>query len=210
MEILNKIKLFVLVAGLLLVNTYVLKAQDYKKLQDAFVASYSFENNKEYQKAIEALKKVYDGESYELNVRLGWLYYYAGNYPESISFYTKAIHLKPYSIEARFGYALPASAMGNWNNVLNQYFEILKIDAGNYTANYRVGLIYYNRKDYALAYKYFEKIANMYPFDYDATHMYAWANYRMGKVREAKVLFYKTLLIKPGDSSALEGLSLIK
>ena len=199
-----------MLTGLILVLANNLSAQDYKALQEAFISSYTYENNKDYHKAADALKKVYDNDSYEINVRLGWLYYYAGNYPESIVYYAKAIKLKPYSIEARFGFALPASAMGNWNLVLEKYSEILKIDPNNYTANYRTGLIYYNRKDYATAYKYFEKVANMYPFDYDATHMYAWANYRMGKLREAKVLFNKTLLIKPGDSSALEGLGLIR
>jgi tetratricopeptide (TPR) repeat protein len=210
MEILKKIKIIIVMTSLFFVQAKNLSGQDYKALQDAFISSYTYENNKNYLKAVDALKKVYDNESYEINVRLGWLYYFAGNYPESIVYYSKAIKLKPYSIEARFGYALPASAMGNWNLVLDKYNEIFKIDPSNYTANYRTGLIYYNRKDYAAAYKYFEKLANMYPFDYDATHMYAWANYRMGKTREAKVLFNKTLFIKPADGSALEGLGLIK
>jgi tetratricopeptide (TPR) repeat protein len=210
MEILKKILVSFFVFCLMLLKSGTLSAQDYKALQDAFVSSYAFEKNSNFIKAIDVLKGVYDVQSYEINVRLGWLYYNAKNYSESVSYYTKAIQLKPYSIEARFGYALPASALGNWNQVLNKYIEILKIDENNYTANYRIGLIYYNRKDYAAAFKNFEKLANMYPFDYDVTHMYAWTNYRLGKLREAKILFNKALLIKPGDASALEGLGLIK
>lgn len=210
MEILkNKIPgLFLIVIMILRVNS--LSAQDYKVLQDAFVSSYASESKSDFTQAIDVLKKVYDAQSYEINVRLGWLNYNAGNHNESVMYYLRAIQLKPYSIEARLGYALPASAMGNWNQVLAKYFEILKIDENNYIANYRIGLIYYNRKDYAAAYKNFEKLANMYPFDYDATHMYAWSNFRLGKLREAKILFNKTLLIKPGDASAVEGLGLIK
>lgn len=210
MEILKRPATGVLLFLMLNLGINGLFAQDFKKLQDAFIASYTYENNKNYSKAIEALKQVYDGQSYEINVRLGWLYYHAANYPESIKYYTKAIQLKPYSVEARFGYALPASALGNWNDVLKKYFEILEIDKNNYTANYRIGLIYYNRKDYAAAYRYFEKLANMFPYEYEVTHMFAWTNYRLGKLREARVLFQKTLLIKPGDSSATEGLKLIK
>jgi len=210
MEILKKPVTWIVLLFNLNIGIIHLYAQDFQKLQNAFIASYSYENNKNYAKAIDALKQVYDGQSYEINVRLGWLYYYAANYPESIKFYSKAIQLKPYSVEARFGYALPASAMGNWNDVLKKYFEILEIDKNNYTANYRIGLIYYNRKDYATAYRYFEKLANMFPYEYDVTHMFAWTNYRLGKLREARVLFQKTLLIKPGDSSATEGLKLIK
>lgn len=210
MEILRTTSYRILIILLLLLEGAGISAQDFKKLQEAFTASYSYENSKNYSKAIQALKQVYDAQSYEINIRLGWLYYYAGNYPESVNYYTKSIQLKPYSVEARFGYALPASAMGNWNQVLDKYVEILKIDPNNYTANYRMGLIYYNRKEYATAFKHFEKLANMFPFDYDAIHMYAWTNYRLGKLREAKVLFQKTLLIRPGDSSATEGLGLIK
>jgi tetratricopeptide (TPR) repeat protein len=210
MEILKKVTFRILMILLVLLTGNSLIAQDFNKIQKAFAASYNYENSKNYSKAIQELKQVYDAQSYEINIRLGWLYYYAGNYPESINYYTKSIQLKPYSVEARFGYALPASAMGNWNQVLDKYIEILKIDPNNYTANYRMGLIFYNRKEYATAFKHFEKLANMFPFDYDAIHMYAWTNYRLGKLREAKVLFQKSLLIKPGDSSATEGLGLIK
>ena len=116
----------------------------------------------------------------------------------------------PMSIEAKLGFCLPASALGNWEQIKTQYIEILKIDDKNYTANYRMGMILYGKQKYTEAFKYFEKIANLYPFDYDALLMYAWEHYRLQKPREAKVLFNKVLLNKPGDTSALEGLSLVK
>ena len=116
----------------------------------------------------------------------------------------------PYSIEARFGYVLPAAALGNWDKVLNQYFEIVKIDPQNTKANYRIGSIYYGRKDYANSFKYLEKVVNVYPFDYDGLLLYAWANFQLGKTKEAKLLFEKVLLLSPRDKSALEGLGLIK
>jgi len=40
--------------------------------------------------------------------------------------------------------------------------------------------------------------------------MLAWTNFKLGKLREAKVLFQKALLISPDDESATEGLNLIK
>jgi hypothetical protein len=40
--------------------------------------------------------------------------------------------------------------------------------------------------------------------------MMAWTSLKMGKMREAKVLFNKVLLLSPDDESAIEGLSLIK
>lgn len=187
-----------------------LMAQDKVSLEEAFKTSYTHESNAEYSKAAEVLKKVYDEGSYELNLRLGWLDYQAGLFTESIAFYNKSILLMPMSIEARLGFVLPAAALGNWNQVITRYNEILKIDPNHYTVNYRMGSIYYGKQDYQTAYKYFEKIANLYPFDYDALYMFGWTNYRLGKLREAKVLFGKALLNKPGDASAREGYDLIK
>ena len=73
-----------------------------------------------------------------------------------------------------------------------------------------MGLIEYNKKNYAGAYRFFEKVVNLYPFDYDALIMFAWSNFQMAKSREANVLFNKVLLLSPHDASALDGLRLLK
>jgi len=187
-----------------------LSAQDKSALSEVFSASYTYETNAEYSKAIEVLRKVYDESSYEINLRLGWLTYQSGLFTESIAYYNKAIALMPLSIEAKLGYALPASSAGNWSQVITRYNEVLKLDPNHYTTNYRLGLIYYGRKDYQNAFRHFERIVNLYPFDYDALIMTAWTDYQLGKLREAKILFGKALLNKPGDTSALEGMALIK
>jgi tetratricopeptide (TPR) repeat protein len=183
---------------------------DYAKLEAAFSKSYTLDDNNDRSGAIKALKEVYQENSYALNVRLGWLTYQEGNFTESSAYYNKAIQLQPYSIEAKFGLTYPESALGNWDQVLKLYQEILEIDAMNSSANYHLGLIYYNRKDYANAAKVLEKVVNLWPFDYDGMVLYAWTEYQLGKYREAKVLFNKVLLIRPGDTSAEEGLALIK
>jgi tetratricopeptide (TPR) repeat protein len=208
METLN-LKLVMLCIGLLFL-VFEIHAQGNGQLQDAFAASYASESNGEYSKAIEILRRAYKEDSYALNIRLGWLSYMNGSFNESAAYYNKAIQLMPYSIEARLGFALPASAMGNWDQVVTRYLEILQIDPNHYLTNYRLGSIYYYREDYSTAQKHFERIANMYPFDYDAVHMFAWVNLRMGRSTEARTLFNKALLIKPGDESSKEGLSLIK
>lgn len=180
------------------------------KLAEAFSKSYQLETKADYSNAIKTLKDVYDEKSYEINLRLGWISYEAGLFTESQAYYEKAISLMPYSIEAKLGYVYPASALGNWDKVIAQYNSILVIDPQNTTVNYRLGNIYYGKKDYQNAYKHLEKVVNLYPFGYDALLMYAWSNYQLGKTREAKVLFGKVLLASPNDKSALEGLSLIK
>jgi len=207
-----KIKSKIALATLLLVLCVtIVRAQDNTAAQqEAFSSSYTLEKSGDYTKAAEALKKVYDEKSYETNLRLGWLTYMGGSFTEACAYYQKAIALMPYGIEARFGYINPAAALGNWDQVITQYNEILKTDPQNTTANYRLGYIYYGKADYNKAFTYFEKNVNLYPFDYDSLIMYAWTNFKLGKLREAKVLFNKALLNRPKDSSALEGLGLIK
>jgi len=183
---------------------------NYAAQQDAFNKSYGFEYRGNFTDAIAAMKTVYQEDSYEINLRLGWVTYLAGLFTESTTYYQKAMKLKPYSIEARLGFANPASALGNWDQVIARYEEILAIDPQNSVTNYRMGSICYGRKDYARAEKYLEKVVNLFPFDYDSMILYAWTNYRLGKTREAQVLFNKVLLIKPTDTSAKEGLGLIK
>jgi len=206
----KKVKRLVLVIIGIMLASAIHAQSDLKVIENAFESSYTMETKGEYANAVSALKAVYNETSYEINLRLGWLTYLSGLFTESTAYYQKAIKLKPYSIEAKFGYAYPASAMGNWDQVITQYQEILKIDPQNTLANYRMGSIAYGKNDFTSAEKYLEKVVNLYPFDYDSNILFAWTNYKLGKLRESQVLFHKVLLIKPKDSSAMEGLGLIK
>ncbi|HPM91387.1 MAG TPA: tetratricopeptide repeat protein [Bacteroidales bacterium] len=187
-----------------------LSGQDFTAVREAFARSFSYEKESKYEEAADELMKIYSDDSYEINLRLGYLAYMQGNYTESMAFYGKSITLQPYAIEPRFGYILPASAAGNWSQVEEQYKKIIAVDPMNTQANYWLGIIYYNREDYGAAAKNFEKIVNLYPYDYDATIMFAWTNFKMSNLREAKALFQKALLIRPGDESAMEGIGLIQ
>jgi len=196
--------------SVLLLFSVGLLSQSQEDLMSAFKKSYDFERSGDYSSAIGELKKVYNSDSYEVNLRLGWLKYLGGLFTESIPYYEQCISLKPLSIEARLGIVYPAGAMGNWSHVEKTYIDILEIDQENSIALYRLGLIYYGREDYKEAAKYFDRILNQYPFDYDSLIMSAWTYLKMGEMRKAKVLFNKVMLYSPNDKSALEGLELIK
>ena len=116
----------------------------------------------------------------------------------------------PVAVEPLWALLNPQIAKENWTEVDKIYLRILKIDPKNSTANYKLGLNYYYRKNYAKAKKYFDVALNLYPFDYNIVLMSAWNNYFLGKTNEAKVLFNKILNIDANDASALQGLSLIK
>ncbi len=179
-------------------------------LEGAFSKSYVKEKDGDFSAAMDELKKVYSENSYELNLRLGWLNYNAGLFDEAIIFYSRAQKLKPYSEEARFGLILPKSALGKWDDVISIYTKILEINQQNTVALYRLGLVYYGRKNYNKAYPLFKKVVDLYPFGYDGMLMLGWTSYFLGNNNEAKVLFNKVKLYNPNDASANEGLKLIK
>jgi tetratricopeptide (TPR) repeat protein len=186
------------------------EAQDYQKIREAFSQSYTYEKEGDYDKAIETLKAVYSEDSFPINLRLGWLSYMSGFFNESMAYYQKSISIKPLALDAKYGYVYPASAIGNWEQVKKQYHDILAIDPQNTIANYRMGSISYGNGDYEAALKYFEKVVNLYPFDYDSLVMLAWTHFQLGKLREAEVLFNQALMNQPDGQSAMEGLEVLK
>jgi len=190
-----------------LINFKLISAQE--DVIKGFESSYNLEKEGKYIQAADAVKAVYDDESYEINLRLGWLYYLGGKMDLSKEHYRKAVKLIPYAIEPRLGLAYPLSAQGQWKEIEEMYIKILETDPLNTLVNYRMGLICYNRGDYEKADRYLEKVLNLYPFDYDTLVLMAWTKLRLQKFREAKILFNKTLMANPGDTSALEGLSLL-
>ena len=207
MEILKAKKGILII--LLTLGTFGLNAQSFTEQVKAFQQSYLNEASGNYKEAINKLKGVYMEDSYEINLRLGYLSYMAGRFTESIAYYSKAIDLMPYAIEARFGFAYPASAIGNFNQVLEQYEKILEISPNNSIVMHRMGLIYYGREDYLKAEKHFEKVVNLYPFDYEGLTMLAWTKLKLNKTRESKSLFQKALLNTPSGITAAEGLELL-
>jgi tetratricopeptide (TPR) repeat protein len=203
MEILKKT--FIVVFLTLLVMQ--LQAQTNAVLQKAFHNSYVNEQNKNYTAAINDIYPYLTDNSYEVNIRLGWLHYLNKNYTASQAYYQKAISIKPAAIEAKFGYVKPLSFLQSWDKVLEQYQAILKIDPQNTQANYWAGSIYYNRKQYDAAIRCFKVVVALYPFDYDGNHMLAWSNLMAGKKNDAKPYFERALVIKTADASSTDGLN---
>jgi tetratricopeptide (TPR) repeat protein len=204
MEILKKAFFTV---GLLYIATSAYSQNGAAAMRKAFRSSYANETKKSYQAAIIDITPYYADSNYELNLRLGWLYYLNNNYTSAQSYYVKAVKLKPNSIEAKFGYIKVLSVLESWDKVLEQYNAILKIDPQNTQANYWTGMINYNRKQYDAAIKYFSKVVALYPFDYDGNHMLGWSYLMTGHKAEASTCFERGLLIKPDDASCTDGLN---
>lgn len=184
-----------------------LNGQSDSRNQAAFADSYKSEVAGNYTQSVSEVKSVYQADNYSVNARLGWLLFLSKQYTESVDYYEKAIKLKPFAIEARFGMIKALDALKSWDKIKEQYEAILKIDDLNTTSLYWLGVLLYNRKDYDNAAKNFEKIVNLYPMDYGSVIMLAWTRLYQGKKADAKVLFNQALLLSPNDSSATKGLN---
>lgn len=186
------------------------KCQAQDSLSQAFARSYALEKVELYLQSVNALKEMYSEKSYEMNLRIGYLYYLAGKQDESVKYYTRAHDLKPNSMQAKLGLIYPYSALKKWDIVKKLYEDLLKIDPTSSYVSYKLGLIHYERKNFEEALRLFEVVYTLYPFDYGGLLMMGWANYQLGNKAQARLFFSKTLLIAPGDKSALEGLSMAK
>ncbi len=206
MEILKQITL----VSVLSILSFTIVSQETEPMAKAFIKSFELENTGKYSEAADIIISSYNKESYECNMRLGWLYYKANNYDNSAKYYYIAGKLMPYSVEAKLALTLPLSEQNKWDDIMQVYKDVLAIDSKNYKALYNLGLIYYNRSLFYAAFDNFKILNNLYPTDYSASLMYAWSNVMLGKNREAKVLFNKILLLYPSDKSATEGLSILE
>ena len=96
------------------------------------------------------------------------------------------------------------------NDLMEQYNSVILLHPQNTNANYRLGTIYYEKKDFVSAIKSFEKNVNLLPQNYNSLLMLAWAKYFNGNTADAKLFFSRVLMLYPTDKSALEGIGMIK
>jgi tetratricopeptide (TPR) repeat protein len=200
----QSISIFIL---LLIVNFSF--AQQNEQVIKAFEKSYAYAYEYNYNEAINEIKQVYDNQSYPINLRLAWLNYANQNYTESIIYYKQAISIAPKSIEARLGYTYPASAVSNWDEVMKQYNEILKLDSENSKASYGLAAIYYYREDFDKAYELLLPVVEHYPFDYDSSLLMGWVLLKRNEKKKALQYFQNVLLYSPNDESAKAGIKIL-
>lgn len=199
-----------LLTGFILFQFTIGSAQQ-KNLLSAFEASYAFQANLEYENAFDVLQKVYPDNliNYELNLRLGWLSYMLGEFNRSEAYYTKALEIKPLSLEALNGKILPLLAKQKYNDVIKLSEKSLSISPNNSKAEYYIGVANYYLKDYVKSEKYLEKAINKFPFNLDINLMLGWTKFAMGKKNEAKVLFMVAQRNSPHNPSVITAIDLI-
>ena len=200
----------ILLTSALLLFITIINAQK-NELLTAFQHSYANEKNKEYAKAAYDLESIYLNHmsNYEINLRLGWLKNSSGDLKESEMYYSKAIELKPFAIEALYGKILPLIGQEKYPKVIQLCEKALTIAPNDSKAEYFIGLANYYKKNYLNSEKYLEKALNKYPFDLDINLMLGWTKLALGKKNEAISLFQVAQRNSPDNSRVKTAMDLI-
>jgi len=195
---------------IILLGTVTVSAQNTKL--DAFKKSIKQAENFKYGEATKTLLDIYGSYSddYLVNLRLGWLYYVTKDYKASEKYYNKAVKISSNSPEALLGLTLPFSKENNWDKIISIYKSILDKNPHNYTANLRLGQIYFNNKNYLNAKMLFETIQKDFPSDFEANLYLGWIYYYLGNNSKSNKYFTNALIAAPNDNSALQGFKLTK
>lgn len=142
----------------------------------------------------------------EQNLRLGWLCFLAENYTTAATYYQKAVDQPPYAIEPKFGLVKPLNALGQVEKMLGLYEGMLKLDprtprpttgraSSASTASSSTGQPAASRRSST------STLSTTTPASRWPLPTSAWA-----KKTEARALYNRVLLIRPGDASATAGL----
>jgi tetratricopeptide (TPR) repeat protein len=177
----------IIIATVLIISFQTSFAQN-DRLMQAFIRSYDSEGHKDYETAAKQLADVYDKSNYEINLRLGWLYYEQKKYTESKKYYQIAETLMPNALEPMIGYIYPLVPLNEIDGMVDQYNKILKLDPNDINSNYQLGYINYNKKNIDIAKKYFQKIIDLNPSGYEAYLRETWAKINNTKAPAANVL----------------------
>ena len=136
-------------------------------IRDAYQKSYHYEKAQNYEDAIKAITPIITTfpQGYTVNLRLGWLYYLAGNYANARSYYQAAMKIAPASLEAKLGYTLPLLAQERYDEAEAIAKEIIRIDVSNYYANLRLAFALRMQKKYEAAEEVLNRVLPLYPTD---------------------------------------------
>jgi tetratricopeptide (TPR) repeat protein len=128
---------------------------------------------------------------------LGWLHYQNGNYSKSNTYYKKATELQPKSIEAKLGLANAVSGLGNWDELMQIYEDILKLDPINSSANYKLAYMLHSRRKNSQAIEHIKTVLTHYPFDFDSNLLAGKIYISLGNITDAKVVLNRALIYNP-------------
>lgn len=130
-------------------------------------------------------------------------------YLKALNYFQKAYHLGDRSSELLLDLALTYEALGNDEQALKAFQELIEVDPDECRAYYGIGSILDERKDLKAALPYYEKAIALNPF-YDRAYFFLASGYDELGDTEKAIIYYKELLnLVPDDFWGLTNLGSI-
>ena len=169
------------------------------KLEAAFAKSIQYEKQLNYDEARKSLQVLgaAQQENYFVQVRLGWLAYRNGKYPEAQVSYEAAVRLSPKSTEAKLGLVLTVLAQGRWAEAEGLAKQVLQTDPQNYFANLRLAYALRMQSKFAQAEEIGEQLMEAYPADVSVLLELGLTKVGQNEKEAAAKMFQRVLLVDP-------------
>jgi len=179
------------------------------QIRECYRKSYSAERILDYDGSMKALEPLKDivAQHYMYSLRLGWLQYLRGAYPEAKAQYQAAIKVAPNSIEAKLGFVLVTLALGRWDEAESICKKILETDANNYYASLRLAFALRMQTKLDQAERIVASMLALYPTDLSFRLEAAYLKVARNQTIEARQAFKDVLLVDPDNALAKEQLA---
>jgi tetratricopeptide (TPR) repeat protein len=151
------------------------------------IDSYAAETKGDYTIALSIMQDILATDTSDpfYQIRVAWLLYLNEDYGKANEAYLKALKLKD-SIDAQIGSINCQLALGKYSDALSQCVQQAKLHPENLILLQKGGYAAYVAKDYAKAADFFNRIADLYPWDMDNRGYLMNNLYLSGQISEAK------------------------
>ncbi|NUM33635.1 MAG: tetratricopeptide repeat protein [Candidatus Brocadiae bacterium] len=189
----------------------------------AFIEASNQEQQKEFFKAIEILKKI-EGKYYQdyaLHLQMAWLYFQAGAYPEAKGKYKQAILISPDAEQSNLGFAWSCYYLKEYEEAILSFEKVLQKNPENASAKEGMGYSLpaqykhllelatelEKQNQYARGIQSLEVLRNRYPKDYTVHLRSAWLSFLGWDYALSEKYYRIALEIAPQDPDATLGLA---
>jgi tetratricopeptide (TPR) repeat protein len=193
-------------------NLLFAEEMSFDEISKAYKKSYDFETIAKYDKAVAALKEVYQiyPETYTVNLRLGWLYYMNGNFANALQHLNTALEISPFSVEILNTILLVRVAQLDWNVVEQQAIKVVSIDSYNITANYWYCYALRMKQKYTDSMTNANKMLTVFPTSTSFLLELGENYYALGNMEQSKSLFESVVILDPTNETAAAYLKTMK
>ena len=168
---------------------------------------FAYKAVKKYNDAIFCFKNAVNIEPqyFEAHMQLAEIFNFLDD-EIAVVHYENALELEPDNKLALFGKAWFYHKQKEWDQAIESYYNLLDVDYTHADANYNLGSIHLELKNYDMARNHFADVISTYSEHYKAYYAKGHCNEVLGNVKQAEVDYKRAIEIYPGYKNALEAL----